>query len=322
MRIKLHGAKYFSKLDLSNAFYHIELSEKSRELTTFLAENGMFRFTRLMFGVNCPPEIFQREMTRILKDIKNKIVFIDDVLLFAETIKELRKTVSEVLQILRSNNLSLNTEKCEFDRTSIKFLGHEPNEKGFNVEESKVGDIRRFRRPSNVSKLRSFLGLASFVSTYIKSFADLSSPLWALVSSQNWSWGENQEKAFELIKERIIHSTVSLGYFSEFDRTYLYTDASPRALGAVLVQQNNAGVYRIISFASKSLSPTEKKYAQNQREALSAVWAVEHFSYFLLGRHFVLRTDAQGMAYILRRTREESKRALTRADGWALRLSP
>lgn len=322
MRIKLHGAKFFSKLDLANAFYHLELSEESRDLTTFLSENGMFRFTRLMFGVNCAPEVFQREMTRILKDIKNKIVYIDDVLLFADTIEELRKTVSQVLQILRANNLSLNNDKCQFDRTHITFLGHEIDENGFHIEETKVKDIQKFRQPTTASELRSFLGLASFVSSYIKNFADISRPLWAVASSQNWNWGEDQKNAFEAIKDRIIHSTVSLGYFSEFDQTFLYTDASPCALGAVLVQQNEDGIYRIISFASKSLTSTEKKYAQNQREALSAVWAVEHFSYFLLGRRFILRTDAQGMAFILRRSREESKRALTRADGWALRLSP
>ncbi|XP_062538450.1 uncharacterized protein LOC134206739 [Armigeres subalbatus] len=316
MRIKLHGAKFFSKLELCNAFYHLELSEESRDLTTFLSENGMYRFTRLIFGVNCAPEIFQREMMRVLKDIKNKIVYIDDILLFADTIEELRKTVARVLQILRMNNLSLNTDKCEFDKTHLKFLGHELNETGFNIDENKVKDIQKFRQPTTASELRSFLGLASFVSPYIKDFAEISSPLWAVISSLNWTSG------IRLIKDRIIHSTVSLGFFSQNDKTFLYTDASPRALGAVLVQQNQDGSNRIISFASKSLTPTEKKYAQNQREALSAVWAVEHFSYFLLGRHFVLRTDAQGMAFILRRTREESKRALTRADGWALRLSP
>lgn len=87
-------------------------------------------------------------------------------------------------------------------------------------------------------------------------------------------------------------------------------------------KENNVGTPRIISFASKSLTTTERKYAQNQREALGAVWAVEHFSYLLMGRRFILRTDAQGMTFILNRSREESKRALTRADGWALRLSP
>lgn len=125
-----------------------------------------------------------------------------------------------------------------------------------------------------------------------------------------------------MVKERIIDCTVSLGFFSENDKTVLYTDASPVALGAVLVQEGTSQAPRIISFASKALTSTERKYAQNQREALGVVWAVEHFSYFLLGRRFILRTDAQGVTFILNRSREDSRRALTRADGWALRLSP
>lgn len=322
IKVKLHGAKFFTKLDLSDAFYHLELSEESRELTTFLSENGMYRFTRLMFGVNCAPEVFQREMTRVLKDVENKIVYIDDILLFAKTIVELRKSVAQVLQILKSNNLTINTSKCEFDQTRISFLGHELSSKGFNIEASKVKDIQNFRHPTTSSELRSFLGLASFISPYIKDFAEISSPLWSVATALKWNWTKEQESAFELVKQRIIDSTISLGFFSESDKTILYTDASPNALGAVLVQENNEGTPRIISFASKSLTATEKKYAQNQREALSAVWAVEHFAYFLLGRHFILRTDAQGMTFILGRSREESKRALTRADGWALRLSP
>lgn len=124
------------------------------------------------------------------------------------------------------------------------------------------------------------------------------------------------------MKNRIAQCTTSLGYFSETDRTILYTDASPHALGAVLIQDDGRKSPRIISFASKALTATEKKYPQNQREALAAVWAVEHFSYFLLGRPFTLRTDAQGFTFILNRLREDSKRALNRADGWALRLSP
>lgn len=273
MKVKLHGAKYFTKLDLSDAFYHLELSEESRELTTFLSEAGMYRFTRLMFGVNCAPEVFQREMMRILKDVENKIVYIDDVLLFGNTIEELRKTAADVLQILRSNNLTLNNSKCEFDQSRIDFLGHELSEKGFNIEASKVKDIQKFRHPTTSSELRSFLGLASFVSSYIKNSAKISAPLWAVATAQKWCWGREQESAFELVKQRVIDSTMSLGFFSESDKTVLYTDASPNGLGAVLVQIDDKGTSRIISFASKSLTATERKYAQNQREALSAVWA-------------------------------------------------
>lgn len=111
MKVKLYGAKFFSKLDLSNAYYHLELDAESRDLTTFLAEDGMYRFTRLMFGVNCAPEIFQQEMCRILEPINNKIIYIDDILLFDESLEKLRQTVAHVLQILRANNLTLNTKK-------------------------------------------------------------------------------------------------------------------------------------------------------------------------------------------------------------------
>lgn len=322
MKTKLHGARYFTKLDLTSAYYHLELSPESRELTTFLAENGMYRFTRLMFGVNCAPEIFQREMTRILDGIDNVIVYIDDVLIFAATLENLRKTVARVLKALRENNLTLNTAKCEFDCERIKWLGHELDKDGFHVDGAKIANIQNFREPSTVSELRSFLGLASYVSPYIKHFADMTSPLWKVVTSHTWQWGPEQTKAFEETKTKIANTTVALGYFSDNDKTVLYTDASPVALGAVLTQESDDGSKRIISFASKSLTSTEKKYAQNQREALGAVWAVEYFSFFLLGRRFTLRTDARGVSFILNRTREDSKRALTRADGWALRLSP
>ncbi|XP_055604150.1 uncharacterized protein K02A2.6-like [Uranotaenia lowii] len=322
MKVKLHGSKFFSKLDLSNAFYHLELDDESRELTTFLSEGGMYRFTRLMFGVNCAPEVFQKEMTRILEAIPNVIVYIDDILIFGTTLPDLRSTVDRVLEVLDKNNLTLNHEKCEFDKSEIKFLGHLLNENGFHIDNDKVKSIREFREPASASELRSFLGLASFLSPHIKNFSEISHDLWAVATTKTWSWGPIQIKAFNEVKDSIIKCTTTLGYFSNSDHTILYTDASPNALGAVLVQEDANKVARVISFASKALTETEKRYPQNQREALGAVWGVERFSFFLFGRHFTLRTDAQGVAFVLNRSRENSKRALTRADGWALRLSP
>lgn len=92
IKVKLAGAKFFSKLDLTSAFHHVMLDEKSRELTTFMAPNGMYRFRRLMFGVNCAPEIFQRIMEQVLTGVPKVIIYIDDILIYAETLDELRPT--------------------------------------------------------------------------------------------------------------------------------------------------------------------------------------------------------------------------------------
>lgn len=205
MKVKLHGAKFFTKLELTSAYYHLELTKDSRDLSTFLSEGGMYRFTRLMFGVNCAPEIFQRAMTQILDGIDNVIIYIDDILMFASSIEELHKIVAKVLRILRANNLSLNVSKCEFDKECIQFLGHQLDENGFHVEEAIIRHIQKFRKPTTASELRSFLGLAAFLSPYIQNFADLTDHLWQVSTTKSWTWRSRQSEAFEATKQKIVH---------------------------------------------------------------------------------------------------------------------
>lgn len=320
IKTKLNGARFFTKLDLSSAFHHVIISEKSRELTTFMAPNGMFRFKRLVFGVNCAPEIFQRLMEEILKGIPNTIVYIDDILIYAGDIEHLKKITEEVINALQRNNLTINTEKCEHEKESLVFLGHQLSARGLDIDERKVKDIAGFREPKSLSELRSFLGLASYVSSYIPRFADLTEPLWRVTNKGTFAWTAEQAEAFRKVKSAIIECTTSQGYFDTADETFLYTDASPHALGAVLVQKNSQQQHRIVSFASKTLTQTERKYAQTQREALAVVWGTEHFYYFLLGHKFTIRTDAQGIAFIFNKSGCAPKRLMKRAEGWAMRL--
>lgn len=322
MRTKLNGSKWFTKLDLSSAFYHLRLSERSKEMTTFMAPDGMYRFTRLVFGVNCAPEIFQRQMESILEGIENVIVYIDDILSFAASKEELETTTDKVTQRLKEHNLTINAGKCEYNKESLTFLGHQLSAKGLNIEEQKVKDIEQFRRPRNGSELKSFLGLVNYVRDFIPGFADLTRPLRKIDGLGKFRWEEEQETAFTALKKAIIDCTVTQGYFSLEDKTEIYTDASPYAVGAVLTQTDSANNKRIISFASKSLTETEQRYAQTQREALAVVWGVEHFHYYLLGSHFTIKTDAQGMKFIFEKTPKGPKRLLRRAEGWAMRLDP
>lgn len=321
MKVMLVGAAWFTKLDISSAFHHLELDDDSRELTTFQTESGMRRFTRLVFGVNCAPEIFQRTMERLLAGISNVIVYIDDVLIYASSEVELETTTAKVLKVLRENNLTLNEGKCEFRRQELKFLGHQLSAKGFAIDDGKVRDVRNFVQPLNKTDLRSFLGLAAYLSDYVSNFADLVHPLWEVVKSQPFAWTDTAEAAFQETKKRIADCTIKLAFFEEGAPTVLYTDASPHALGAVLTQEKENQSPRIISFASKLLSKTEKAYPQIQKEALGVVWGVERFYYYLLGRRFTIKTDASGLSFIFNRESTTCKRALNRAEGWALRLN-
>ena len=321
MKVKLAGATLFTKLDIKSAFYHLELDEESRQLTTFQTETGMRRFTRLMFGVNCAPEIFQRTMERKLTNIEGVIIFIDDVLIFAPNALDLRTQTAQVTKRLKENNLSLNHEKCIYEQNEIQFLGHRLSKDGFAIDQAKVRDVQEFNAPGNPTDLRSFLGLASYLSDYIERFADLVSPMWDVLKGKAFEWTPDANQSFLATKNRIADCTTKLGFFSDTASTIVYADASPHALGAVLVQEEDGHSPRIICFTSKALSITEKAYPQIQKEALGIVWAVERLYYYLLGRRFTIRTDARGLSFIFDRDRTTCKRALNRAEGWALRLS-
>ena len=321
MRIQLAGAKWFSKLDLKNAFHHLLLDESSRKMTTFQTELGMRRFTRLVFGVNCAPEIFQRMMERKLEGIEGVIAYIDDILIFAKDPNELNERTSQVMTALKKNNLTINHEKCEYKQQSITFLGHNLSGDGFAIDEKKAQDVMTYRSPNSTAELKSFLGLASYLSDHLPRFADMVKPMRDVAVRKDFEWTSEAEKSFEKTKKAIIQTTQRLGFFENGDKTFLYTDASPYAVGAVLTQEDKNGVKRTISFASRVLTKTENAYPHFQKEALAIIWAVERFHYYLLGREFTIRTDAKGISFIYDRENRSNKRVMNRAEGWALRLS-
>jgi hypothetical protein len=201
------------------------------------------------------------------------------------------------------------------------FLGHKLSASGFEIDNDKVADVMKFGAPTNATDARSFLGLTSYLSDYIPNFTDLVRPMWDAVKAKPFAWGEAQQRSFEAAKRAITDCTTKLGFFEEARATVLYTDASPYALGGVLTQESLEGKRAIISFASKMLTKTEMAYPQIQKEALAVVWGCERFYYYVLGRKFTIRTDVRGLAYIFDREKTTCKRALNRAEGWALRLA-
>lgn len=317
------GQLKFTKLDLSDAFFHIELHEDVRHLTTFMTANGLMRFRRLPFGLSCAPELFQKVMERLLINCKGVIVYLDDILIFGSDQEELNLRVSKVHDVLTKNNLTINTKKSMYNQSSIDFLGFTIDGTGILPTEAKITDIKYFQRPKDVPELRSFLGVATFISPFIQNFSHKTKPLRDLLTQAKFEWTEQHQTAFDDLKNTIENDLVKRGYFNENDKIILYTDASPWGLGAFLIQEDSISQEkRIIACASKSLTETESRYPQLHREALAIVWAMERFSYYLLGRHFTLRSDSKALMFMLkhREHRDSGKRIMSRAEGWFLRL--
>lgn len=327
---KFQGAKHFTKYDLKDAFHHLEIDEQSRELTTFMSDLGMLRYTRLAFGVSCAPELFQREMERVLQEFKEFcVIFLDDILVFADTEKSLLERQTLIEHALSSNNLTINEAKTVRNAKETEFLGFLIKDGSITPTTSKTEAIENFQIPKTIKDLRSFLGMVNHLHLFIPNLAEKVEPLRTILRQKkgNVLWGEAQSEAFSKIKIEIGKHLSPRKIFDVSCETIIYTDASPYALGAVLVQKtgqltNGNADEKMIACASKTLTDVERRYSQTQREALAAVWGIERFYYFLMGRKFTLRTDANALRFIYKSSPQETKRVLNRADGWALRLEP
>ncbi|XP_055839723.1 uncharacterized protein K02A2.6-like [Episyrphus balteatus] len=311
----LGDAKVFTKLDVKQAFHQVEISPESREITTFMTRKGLFRYKRLMFGITCAPEIFQKLMEQILSSCDGVIIFIDDIVVFAPT-KELHDLrLKKVLDRMRKFNVTLNKEKCEFAVSEISFNGHRLSGSGIKPMHDKLEAVKQFREPNDAEEVRSFLGLVNYVSKFIPNLATISEPLRRLTKKDvKFQWGCNQQKAFELLKQSLTHE-LTLGYYDVKCPTQVIADASPVGLGAVLLQTQE-GDSRIISYASRSLTAPEKNYAQTEKEALALVWAVERFHFFLFGRHFDLITDHKALETLF----GPKSKPCARIERWVIRL--
>ncbi|XP_062538828.1 uncharacterized protein K02A2.6-like [Armigeres subalbatus] len=321
--VNLNGSKWFSTIDLTNAFFHIELHENSRHLTNFCTEFGMFRYVRLPFGLCNAPDIFQEVMQRkILAGCKGVDNYLDDMIVHGATKEEHDANLAAVLARLEEHNVKINTSKCVFASQSVKFIGFMLTPDGWEVEEEKLSAIRNFRRPDTCSEVKSFLGLITYIDRFILDRATKTEKLRALANAEVFYWTAEEEHEFSNLQNGAVNVIKKLGYFSTTDRTELFVDASGIGLGAVLIQFNDNDIPRIIACASKALTSTERKYPQTQKEALAVVWGVERFKFYLTGISFVIRSDAEANEFIFQSDHRIGKRAVSRAEAWALRLQP
>lgn len=319
---KLYGGRYYSKLDLSQAYNQLKLKKECQTLTCINTHKGLFKFTRLVFGLASAPAIFQRTMECILGGLEGTLLFLDDILISAVDKKQMLSRLQEVFSRLEDAGLTLRKDKCSFFQRSVSYLGFVIDENGIHKCPDKVKAILECRPPTNISELKSFLGLVNYYHNFIFNASSILNPLHRLLQKNvPWCWTREHDKAINMIKNQLA-SDNTLAHFNPKSDLILTVDASPHGLGAILSQTEN-GIEKPVCYASRSLSAAEKRYSQIQKEATAIIFGVRKFHQYLYGREkpFILKTDHKPLISIFNPNKGIPEVTANRLQRYAIFLS-
>ena len=296
----LHGAKWFSTLDLKSGYWQVPIAEQDKEKTAFRTSSGqLYEFNQVPFGLCNAPATFSRLMDRVLAGLhwETCLFYLDDIIVFSSTWEEHLARLREVFERLRHAKLKLGAPKCTFAAKEVSYLGHRVTEEGLLPDPSLLAAIRDIPPPKTATEVRSFLGLAGYYRRYVKGFAAIAAPLHALTRKDAlFHWSEDCQAAFDQLKNRLTTSPITA--FPDFSQAFrLYTDASTAGLGAILAQVRD-GKERIICCASRALNKAEKSYPATKLECLAIVWAVAKFRPYLMAIPFEVYTDHYALQWL------------------------
>ena len=311
----LGRSKYFSSLDLKSGYWQVPVNEKDKQKTAFTCHKGLFEFNVMPFGLTNAPSIFSELMSKVVGDLPFVIAYLDDLIIFSETEQEHFEHLQQVFNRLREAKLKLKRAKCEFFREKINYLGHTIDKQGVRPDEDKVRAIKQLPAPTDVTGVRSFIGMTSFYRSFIPNFSEIALPLTKLTKkNMSFSWDASCEKAFNTLKEQLVSPQVLS--FPDLGKPFiLYTDASGYCIGALLAQVFDDGE-KPIQYLSHQLSDTQKRWPVIEREAYAIVYAIQKFRHFLQGAKFTIMCDHKPLKYIFSAEMKNPK-----VQRWAMAIS-
>lgn len=297
---QLGRARYFSAFDLASGFHQIPMDPISKKKTAFSTPQGHYEFARMPFGLKNAPATFQRMMDQALRGLIGKIcfVYLDDIVVYGETLKAHNENLEILLERLSSLGLKLQPDKCEYIKPELQYLGHIITQDGVKPNPDKLKAVREFPRPKGPKQIKQFLGLAGYYRRFIKKFSEKAKPLTLLLKKDvSFAFGHEQERAFSVLKDELCSQPL-LQYPDFAKELILTTDASNEATGAIL-SQGKIGEDRPIPYASRTLDKAERNYSATDKELLAIVWAVKHYRPYLYGRKFKIVTDHQPLKWLM-----------------------
>ena len=296
---KLHGFEVASSLDLQESYHQFPIREEDRIKTTFTWMGVRYFFVGAPFGFKPITQLFQSCMEQILEPCMTYvIIFVDDILVFSFSISDHILHLNSVINLLTSNFLRLNIDKCHFAFKRLKVLGHIVSGKDRIVDPKKLSALKSMPIPQTGKQVSAMLGFVNYLRDYIPNYAMIAAPLEKLrkVKRIGSRWDDDCQKALEMFRN-VLSSAPVLEYPKDGVEFKVATDASQFGVGAALYQFYDERNH-YISFVSTSLSKSQRNYSATRRELLAIIFALKRFYYYLYGTHFELHTDHNSLTYL------------------------
>ena len=301
---KMQGYVWYAKLDLKKGFHQVSLDPTSAYLSAFMVADGCFQWNVIPFGFQNGPPMFQRLLvTLVLAGLVGTIclVYIDDIIIGGRDVPQLLTNIKLILDRLKQYKLIVNVAKCVLGRHSIEYLGHNLSAEGVCITEARRQGFYQLVPPTDVKRLRSFLGLVNYFRDFIPQYSTISAPLYDLTCKNiKFCWYAEHRSAFETLRTAIIEAPM-LYHLDYALPIVLRTDASTYAIGAMLLQPHPGGE-RVVCCGSKKLSAAATRWSTRDQEAYGIYYFITLFSCYLLGHPFVVETDHRNLAFIMKST--------------------
>lgn len=309
------GAKFVTKLDLLKGYWQVPLTDRAREIASFITPGGLYSYNVMAFGLRNAPATFQRLMNLVVRDLEGCAVYLDDVVVYADNWEQHLGRVQALFMRLAHASLTVNLAKCEFARATVVYLGRVVGQGSVRPVRAKVCAIDDIPTPTTKKELMRFLGMVGYYRCFCRNFSTVVAPLTDLLKGKTkYVWSPVCQQSFERVKALISNAPVLVA--PRWDREFcLEVDASMVGAGAVLLQKDDEGINKPVCFFSRKFNCHQRNYSVIEKETLALILALQHFSVYLGSGPVVVFSDHNPLTFLS--TLQTPNQRLMR---WALHL--